>query len=141
MSVFEYFLSCIQLKNREPPTVIFFFFFLMKKRRKTGSHITHALRLCVHAAECVRVGGEGGGGTEAAKSKVKSNDLFYTGHKVFKVMHLCVYLCTLCLLMYLVFTYVPCVYLCTLCLLACQVRVTVGDWGLCCCVCVTSFER
>ena len=25
--------------------------------------------------------------------------------------------------------------------LACQVRVTVGDTGLCCCVCVTSFER
>ena len=23
---------------------------------------------------------------------------------------------------------------------ACQVRVTVGDSGLCCCVCVTSFE-
>ena len=29
--------------------------------------------------------------------------------------------------------------LCTLYLLACQVRVTVGDSGLCCCVCVTSF--
>ena len=29
---------------------------------------------------------------------------------------------------------------CTLYLLACQVRVTVGDSGLCC-VCVTSFER
>ena len=29
----------------------------------------------------------------------------------------------------------------TLYLLACQVRVTVGDSGLCCCVCVTSFER
>ena len=26
-------------------------------------------------------------------------------------------------------------------LYACQVRVTVGDSGLCCCVCVTSFER
>ena len=25
--------------------------------------------------------------------------------------------------------------------LACQVRVTVGDSGLCCCVCLTSFER
>ena len=24
---------------------------------------------------------------------------------------------------------------------ACQVRVTVGDPGLCCCTCVTSFER
>ena len=24
---------------------------------------------------------------------------------------------------------------------ACQVRVTVGDSGLCCCTCVTSFER
>ncbi len=24
---------------------------------------------------------------------------------------------------------------------ACQVRVTEGDAGLCCCVCVTSFER
>ena len=31
--------------------------------------------------------------------------------------------------------------LCTLNLFACQVRVTVGDSGLCCCVCVTSFER
>ena len=31
--------------------------------------------------------------------------------------------------------------LCTLYLLACQVRVTVGDSGLCCCVCVTSLER
>ena len=31
--------------------------------------------------------------------------------------------------------------LCALYLLACQVRVTVGDLGLCCCVCVTSFER
>ena len=30
---------------------------------------------------------------------------------------------------------------CTLHLLACQVRVTVGDSGLCCCVCVTSCER
>ena len=29
----------------------------------------------------------------------------------------------------------------TLYLLACQVRVTVGDSGLCCCTCVTSFER
>ena len=29
----------------------------------------------------------------------------------------------------------------TLYLLACQVRVTIGDSGLCCCVCVTSFER
>ena len=28
-----------------------------------------------------------------------------------------------------------------LCLLTCQVRVIVGDSGLCCCVCVTSFER
>ena len=27
--------------------------------------------------------------------------------------------------------------LCTLYLLACQVRVTIGDVGLCCCVCVT----
>ena len=26
-------------------------------------------------------------------------------------------------------------------LLACQVRVTVGDPGLCCCVCVAPFER
>ena len=33
---------------------------------------------------------------------------------------------------------VECMYLC---LLACQVRVTVGDSGLCCCVYVTSFER
>ena len=31
--------------------------------------------------------------------------------------------------------------LCPLYLLACQARVTVGDSGLCCCVCVTSFER
>ena len=31
--------------------------------------------------------------------------------------------------------------LCTLCLLACQVRVTVGGSGFCCCVCATSFER
>ena len=30
---------------------------------------------------------------------------------------------------------------CTLYWLACHVRVTVGDSGLCCCVCVTSFER
>ena len=30
--------------------------------------------------------------------------------------------------------------LCTLYLLACQVRVTVGDSGLCYCVCVTAFE-
>ena len=30
---------------------------------------------------------------------------------------------------------------CTLYLLACQVRVTGGDSGLCCCACVTSFER
>ena len=30
--------------------------------------------------------------------------------------------------------------LCTLCLPACQVRVAVGDSGLCCCVSVTSFE-
>ena len=29
---------------------------------------------------------------------------------------------------------------CTLYLRACQLRVTVGDSGLCCCVCVTSFE-
>jgi len=32
-------------------------------------------------------------------------------------------------------SYVPCI------LLACHVSVTVGDSGLCCCVCVTSFER
>ena len=31
--------------------------------------------------------------------------------------------------------------LCTLYLIACQVEVTVGDSGLCCCVCVTSFQR
>ena len=31
--------------------------------------------------------------------------------------------------------------LCTLRLHACQVRVTVGDSGLCCCTCVTYFER
>ena len=31
--------------------------------------------------------------------------------------------------------------LCTLYLHACQVRVTVGDSGLCCCTCVTYFER
>ena len=30
---------------------------------------------------------------------------------------------------------------CTLYLHACQVRVTVGDSGLCCCACVTYFER
>ena len=30
---------------------------------------------------------------------------------------------------------------CTVYLLTCQVRVTVGDSGLCCCVCVTSSER
>ena len=33
------------------------------------------------------------------------------------------------------------VELCTLYLHACQVRVTVGDSGLCCCSCVTCFER
>ena len=32
-------------------------------------------------------------------------------------------------------------YTCTLYLLACQVRVTVGDSGLCYCVCVTSFKH
>ena len=31
--------------------------------------------------------------------------------------------------------------LCSLYLYACQVRVTVGDSGLCCCACVTYFER
>ena len=31
--------------------------------------------------------------------------------------------------------------LCTLCLPVCQVRVTVRDPGLCCCTCVTYFER
>ena len=31
--------------------------------------------------------------------------------------------------------------LCTLYLHACWVRVTVGDSGLCCCVCVTYFDR
>ena len=31
--------------------------------------------------------------------------------------------------------------LCTLNLLACQVWVTIGDSSLCCCVCVTYFER
>ena len=31
---------------------------------------------------------------------------------------------------------VPLVELCSLYLLACQVRVTVGDSGLCCCACV-----
>ena len=31
--------------------------------------------------------------------------------------------------------------LCTLHLHACQVRVTVGDSGLCCCTCATCFER
>ena len=31
--------------------------------------------------------------------------------------------------------------LCTLYLHACQVRVTVGDSGLCCCTCVMSIER
>ena len=31
--------------------------------------------------------------------------------------------------------------LCTLYLHACQVRVTVGDSSLCCCACVTYFER
>ena len=31
--------------------------------------------------------------------------------------------------------------LCTLYLLVCQVRVTVGNSGLCCCVCVMSFEQ
>ena len=34
-----------------------------------------------------------------------------------------------------------CWSLCTLYLHACQVRVTVGDSGLCCCNCVTSFGR
>ena len=29
----------------------------------------------------------------------------------------------------------------TLYLLTCQVRATVGDWGLCCCVCVATFEH
>ena len=53
--------------------------------------------------------------------------------------------------MYLVFTssgevYVPSIYilwwsLCTLYLHACQVRVTIGDSGLCCCGCVMYFER
>ena len=36
---------------------------------------------------------------------------------------------------------VPLVELCTLYLHACQVKVTVGDSGLCCCACVMSFER
>ena len=36
---------------------------------------------------------------------------------------------------------VPLVELCTFYLLACQTRVTVGDSGPCCCVCVTSFQR
>ena len=31
--------------------------------------------------------------------------------------------------------------LCSLYLHACQVRVTVGDSGLCCCTCVTYFQR
>ena len=31
--------------------------------------------------------------------------------------------------------------MCGLYLLACQLRATVGDSGLCCCVCVTTFER
>ena len=31
--------------------------------------------------------------------------------------------------------------LCTLCLHACQVRVTLGDSSLCCCIYVTDFER
>ena len=47
--------------------------------------------------------------------------------------------------MYLVFTLedVPLVEFMYLVLIlhACQVRVTGGDSGLCCCVCVTSFER
>ena len=38
--------------------------------------------------------------------------------------------------MYLWWSYVPCIYS-----HACQVVVTVGDSGLCCRVCVTSFER
>ena len=36
---------------------------------------------------------------------------------------------------------VPLVELCTLYWHACQVRVTVAELGLCCCVCVTSCER
>ena len=36
---------------------------------------------------------------------------------------------------------VPLVELCTLYLPTCQLRVTVGDSGLCCCVCVTSFKH
>ena len=49
--------------------------------------------------------------------------------------------------MYLVFTHMPGerMYLWwslfTLCLHTCQVRVTVGNSGLCCCTCVTYFER
>ena len=35
----------------------------------------------------------------------------------------------------------PLVSLCTLYLHTCQVKVTVGDSGLCCCTCVTYFER
>ena len=36
---------------------------------------------------------------------------------------------------------VPLVELCPLYLHSSQVRVTVGDSGLCCCLCVTYFER
>ena len=36
---------------------------------------------------------------------------------------------------------VPLVDLCTFYLHACQVRITVGDSGLCCSICVTSFGR
>ena len=50
-------------------------------------------------------------------------------------MYLHVY--TLVEFMYLhVYTLVEFMYL-----HAVQVRVTVGDWGLCCCTCVTYFER
>ena len=45
--------------------------------------------------------------------------------------------------MYLVFTHedVPLVELCTLYLLTCQVRVTTGDYSLCCCVCVRAGKQ
>ena len=39
------------------------------------------------------------------------------------------------------FSVPPMEFLCTLYLLACQLRVTAGDSGFCCCVCVTSFQR
>ena len=77
----------------------------------------------------------GGGGWDGIVDVVEeresvSRHFFLVGEKSFlvklKVKH---------------FEDVPLVELCTLYLHACQVRVTVGDSGLCCCTCVTHFEH